>query len=344
MICAMTIIRREDWLGRLPDDILVSILDRLNVREAARTSVLARRWRHLPATLSRLTIDVRDFVAKPATTCREEEIARSNATVVEVTKSILARRVSSPDKIRSMCMAFFLREDDSISIGHAVGHIMAVLKIDIEFTVFTERDYTRCNQEDKINYGRLFRLFVDSCPIAFGGVTRLCLENLRFGESDIPNILIICKGLKHLSLSFCNAASGAIMKVEHCQLTELLIFNCCFEKVELNLLPKLAWLIFGAWKSRDPLILGHVPLLEAVSLSTVSLSHHKMVKLSEIFRGTSLRSLRLGFECERIWVQPESVTKRLAAVCHQLTFVNHKTLLKGVTSHGHCSSLKLLPT
>jgi hypothetical protein len=78
---------REDWIGRLPDDILVNILDRLSVREAARTSVLARRWRHLPPMLSRLTIDVRDFVPKPATTCHEEEIARSNATMVEVQRA-----------------------------------------------------------------------------------------------------------------------------------------------------------------------------------------------------------------------------------------------------------------
>ncbi|CAM0883131.1 unnamed protein product [Alopecurus aequalis] len=320
---------REDWLGPLPDDILVNVLDRLNIRDAARTSVLARRWQHLPAMLSRLTIDVRDFLAKPATTCHEEEIARSNTTMVEVTKGILARRVSSPNIIRSMCMAFFLREDDSISIGHAVGHIMTFDKIDIELTVLTERDHTLCNQDDKIDYGRRFRLFVDSCPVAFGGVTRLCLENLRFGESDIPTVLIACKGLKHLSLNDCNSASGTIMKVEHCQLSELLIFNCCFEKVELNSLPKLTWMIFGGWKSKDPLFLGHAPSLEAVSVSTISLSCHKMIKLSEIFGGTSPRSLRLGFECEKIWVQPESVTKRLASVFHQLTFVNLDKIPEG---------------
>ncbi|XP_071683268.1 uncharacterized protein [Lolium perenne] len=202
--------------------------------------------------------------------------------MVEVTKSILARRVSSPNKIRSM-----------------------------------------------YQLGILFRLFVDSCRIAFGGVTRLCLENLRFGESDIPNVLKVCKGLKHLSLSYCNATRGTIMKVEHSKLSELLIFNCCFEKVELNSLPKLIWMIFGGWKSKDPLFLGYVPLLEAVSLSTVSLSHHKMVKLTEMFGGTSPRSLRLGFECERIWVQPESVTKKLSSVFHQLKFVNLDNIAEG---------------
>jgi hypothetical protein len=153
---------REDRFPRLPDDILVNILDRLNVREAARTSVLARRWRHLSAVLSRLTIDVRDFVAKPGTTCREEGIELSNAAVVEVTKSILACRVSSPYIIRSMRMAFFLRDDECISIGHAVGHIMAFYTIDIEFTIFTEKEYSSYDLDDKIDYGRRFMSFVDA--------------------------------------------------------------------------------------------------------------------------------------------------------------------------------------
>jgi hypothetical protein len=205
--------------------------------------------------LSRLTIDVRDFVAKPSTTCREEGIEQSNAAVVEVTKIILARRVSSPNIIRSMCMAFFLRDGDCISIGHAVGHIMAFYTIDIEFTIFTERDETCCSQDDMIDYGRQFMSFFDACPIAFGGVTRLCLENLRFDESDIANVLNTCKRLKHLSLSHCSSETGAIMRVEHCQLSGLLIVNCHFEKLELNSLPKLTWMIFQGWRSQDPLFL-----------------------------------------------------------------------------------------
>jgi hypothetical protein len=239
-------------------------------------------------------------VAKPGTTCHKEGIELSNAAVVEVTKSILACRVSSPYIIRSMRVAFFLIDDDCISIGHAVGHIMAFYTINIEFTIFTEKEYSSYDLDDKIEYGRRFMSFVDACPIAFGGVTRLCLENLRFGESDIPNVLNTCKRLKHLSLSSCCSAAGAIVEVEHCQLSELLIFNSRFEKLKLNSLPKLTGMIFRGWRSQDPLFLGHVPLLETVSLSNSSFSWQKMVKLSEIFGSTSPRYLWLGFECEKV--------------------------------------------
>jgi hypothetical protein len=79
------------------------------------------------------------------------------------------------------------------------------------------------------------------------------------------------------------------MRVEHCQLSGLFIVNCRFEKLELNSLPKLTWMIFRGWRSQDPLFLGHVPLLETVSLSNHSLSWHKMVELSEIFGKIPLR-------------------------------------------------------
>jgi hypothetical protein len=219
--------------------------------------------------------------------------------VVEATKSILERRVSGSNKVRSMCMTFFLREDDSISIGHAIGHFMAFHSVEIDLRVLTEEECS-CNQDDMFEFGRRFRSFFDACPIAFAGVTRLYLENMTFGESDIPNVLTTCKGLKHLSLLYCNVAEGTIMRVEHSQLSELHIFATSFEKVKLISLPKLVWIVFRGWYFQCPLFLGHVPLLETVSLSAVNLSYFEMVKLSEIFGATSPRYLWLGFECEKV--------------------------------------------
>ncbi|ESR49055.1 hypothetical protein CICLE_v10033921mg [Citrus x clementina] len=36
----------DDRIGKLPDDILISILSRLTIDEAARASVLSYRWRY----------------------------------------------------------------------------------------------------------------------------------------------------------------------------------------------------------------------------------------------------------------------------------------------------------
>lgn len=313
----------DDRLSNLPEHILLTIIDRLDIRDAARTSVLSGRWRHLPAMLSQLVINVWDFL--DAFNCNNDEIVRGNEAVVKVTKSIIARRDLSRNTIHFLCMTFFLREDDPISIGHAVAHAMATQKVEIaEFTILTERDGIYCDDDDLVNYGRQFMLFVDACSNAFGGLTRLNLENLRFGESDIPNILNICKRLNHLRLFNCDSGSLTMLQVEHTQLSELAIVDCSFERVELSSLPKLTRIIFEGWISfQDPLSFGYVPLLDVVSLTNVGLSWHKMVRLSKFLRGTtSVRQLQLGFKSEKIWVQPECLTERMASVFYQMRFVN----------------------
>ncbi|XP_050274548.1 F-box/FBD/LRR-repeat protein At1g13570-like isoform X2 [Quercus robur] len=49
----------EDWIGigKLPDEILVSILSLLPMKQAIRTSVLARRWRYLWTSITHLEFD-----------------------------------------------------------------------------------------------------------------------------------------------------------------------------------------------------------------------------------------------------------------------------------------------
>lgn len=275
----------DDRLSNLPEHILLTIIDRLDIREAARTSVLSGRWRQLPAMLSQLVISVWDYL--DASKCDNDGIVRGNEAVVKVTKSILARRDLSRNTIQFLCMTFFLREDDPISIGHAVAHAMATQKVEIaEFTILTERDNMYCDDDDLVIYGRRFMLFFDACPNAFGGLTRLNLENLRFGESDIPNVLNACKRLNHLRLFNCDSGSWTMLQVEHAQLSVLAIVNCSFERVELNSLPKLTRIVFEGWISfQDPLSFGYVPLLDTVSLTNVSLSWHKMIKLSISFLG-----------------------------------------------------------
>jgi hypothetical protein len=49
---------RDDRLSSLPDDILLTVLDRCKAPNAARASVLFRRWSQLPAVLSGLTVKV----------------------------------------------------------------------------------------------------------------------------------------------------------------------------------------------------------------------------------------------------------------------------------------------
>ncbi|WVZ94729.1 hypothetical protein U9M48_040593 [Paspalum notatum var. saurae] len=53
----------EDIISKLPGDVLVLVLEKLNLRDAVRVGVLSRRWRCLiPNQLPRLHLDIKDFL------------------------------------------------------------------------------------------------------------------------------------------------------------------------------------------------------------------------------------------------------------------------------------------
>ncbi|XP_037454837.1 F-box/FBD/LRR-repeat protein At4g00160-like [Triticum dicoccoides] len=315
---------RDDRISSLPNDILVNILDRLDVRDAVRTSVLSRRWSQLPAMLPQLRINAQDILpSKIKTGMSDDELVRmSNAVVIKATKSILARRDPVECTIRLFSATFYLSDDAPLSVGHAVGSAMVTHKIEkAEFRVLTQKKRLECTIGDMLTYGKRFVLFFNKCLNAFAGLTRLCLQNLRFAESDfVSNILVTCKQLNYLGFLNCDTKSWITLQVEHAQLSELSIVNCRFDMVELTWLPKLTCLAFEIWIAfnEPPLSFGYVPLLEVLSLSNVAYNRHKMVKLSTFLGETSVLDLKLGFKCEKIWVQPECLAGRQAHVFHQL--------------------------
>ncbi|XBI50511.1 hypothetical protein VPH35_113900 [Triticum aestivum] len=289
-----------DRFSKLPDDILLNIVERLDITDVARTTILSRRWKQIPAMLSKIIITVGSFEPKRGrgTKLTSHDIARANTTVLEATRSILESRTRRLYTIHLMSMQFYLG-DDSIFIGQTVANTIATQKVaSVEFVILTEV-CTNCYVDDLLSYGKRFMVFFDSCPNAFGGLARLWLENLRLGESDFPKIFM-----------------------EHLQLRELVILDSSLERVDLKWVPKLTVLKFNGFISRDdPFCLGYVPQLQTVSITNVGLSWHKMLKLSELLGKTAISNLHLNFRCEKIWVKPEG-RKQLLPVFRKLSFVN----------------------
>uniref|UniRef100_A0ACD5YQL2 Uncharacterized protein n=1 Tax=Avena sativa TaxID=4498 RepID=A0ACD5YQL2_AVESA len=279
-------------------------------------------------------INAQDFLPEGVSNVNvsDDEMVRVNAAAVEATKSILRRRSPGVNIVRFLSAAFYLRDDVPISIGQAVGHIMETHMVEMaQFSVMTGKvGMDELEDDELVMYGREFMRFFDACQNAFRGLTSLDIENLRFSELDISNILITCKQLKHLRLNNCDSGDPSTLEVEHAHLSELSIVNCFLEQVKLIWLPQLTQMTFDGWINyQDPLVLGHVPLLETVSLSNIGYSFHNLVKLSEFLSTTSIRDLKLGFNSEKIWVQPECLTGSLASVFRQLRFVNLVNIPEG---------------
>uniref|UniRef100_A0A453MFX7 F-box domain-containing protein n=1 Tax=Aegilops tauschii subsp. strangulata TaxID=200361 RepID=A0A453MFX7_AEGTS len=75
----------EDRLSVLMDDVLLSILRKVDISTAVRTSSLSTRWRQLPWLLPELSIDVRHFLPVPcpdsiaANDCQQAMVALTKA-------------------------------------------------------------------------------------------------------------------------------------------------------------------------------------------------------------------------------------------------------------------------
>ncbi|KAF7091459.1 hypothetical protein CFC21_094036 [Triticum aestivum] len=212
-----------DRLSKLPDDVLLNIVERLDIADVARTTILSRRWKQIPAILSKIFIMVASFQPKhEGRKLTSDDIVRANTNVLEATRSILVKRAGGPHTIHLLRMQFYLG-DESIFIGHAVANTIATHKVaSVEFTILT-KVRTKFTNNDLLTHGRQFMSFLDSCPNTFGGLARLTLENLRLGESDFPKIFSICKQLEVLCLYHCDMGIESLLEVEHSQLSELTV-------------------------------------------------------------------------------------------------------------------------
>ncbi|CAM0948111.1 unnamed protein product [Alopecurus aequalis] len=318
---------RDDMLSNLPDDIVLNIVERLDIADATRTSILSRRWKQIPAMLSKIVIMVNSFEPCCDNWSILDDIARAraNATVHEATKHILESRTASDSyTIHAMCLQFYLGEESTISIGQTVAKAMVTHKVGtVEFRLLT-KVRARCTDADLRAQGAQFMSFVDACPNTFGGLTRLNLERMRLGESEFPQVFSICKQLKDLRLYCCDMGTLSLLELDHPQLSKVEIATCDFEKVHLKWLPKLSVLSHEYWISEhDPFSFGYVPLLQSVSIGNVGLSSFKTHRLSQLLSkaSSSIRELHLNFKCERIWVKPEG-RKQLSMVFHGLRYVN----------------------
>uniref|UniRef100_A0A0D9ZMB6 F-box domain-containing protein n=1 Tax=Oryza glumipatula TaxID=40148 RepID=A0A0D9ZMB6_9ORYZ len=281
---------QEDRLSALPDDILIHILDRLKTRDAVRTSVLSRRWRHLPGVLSKIILHVGSFKPKDGSMLAKDDLRiRSNISVIEATKSILAHK--SQCKINFLSVGFYLREE-SISIAHSINDAMANREIvSTKFIILQEKHGIQRMEDHKIICGKRFMSFSYACPRAFG-----CLKQL----------ILTCVRL--------------VLQMEHPTLIKMELVVCTFESVDLKSLPKLRTLIVDTWMGLEeiyPLSFGYVPQLSTLKLTYKGTARDKNIKLSEFLGNATIGALHPDFECGRIWIQPEH-PKLLAPVLRNL--------------------------
>ncbi|CAM0943325.1 unnamed protein product [Alopecurus aequalis] len=322
----------RDGLSKLPNDLLLNILERVDTLDAIRTCILSKQMLRLPTMLSHLFISV-GSISCHHNFAREfgiSDVLRISRAVADITDNILSTR--SPEiTINKLKIRFVLTDGDSISIGKSVARAMATQKVDAaEFEMVTEKSIDACSPDDLLHFGRQFNAFLGACPDAFAGLTHLWLRNMRFGELDIPIILSTCKRLESFRLSHCDSGIHSVLQIEHDQLVELMVHSGNYERIELTCAPKLQRVSCNNWFScEDPLSFGFVPQLSKLSLTKAGTRSCKTLELSQLLANVpSITGLRLDFQSEKIWVLPECPTL-LTPVLRKLQQVNMENIPEG---------------
>ncbi|KAL6893570.1 hypothetical protein ACP4OV_007668 [Aristida adscensionis] len=294
----------------LPTDILISILEKLALRDAVRAGALSWRWRSLPAQLPRLVLDYQDFLAVAENHDDDDvehyyaALAESADAMLTAAAALLASRGGGgggeEELPVSLAVRFLLRHN-YMPLGRVLDDAVAGGKVRaLELTVSTRwqvRDGGVHDAISMVRHGRRFRNLFGRCPAVFGGLTRLELENTLLGSSDeFGDVLDACARLEQLSLTWCAVEPKARWwRVHHSRLADLRISRCFFHNVDLAWLPRLESFACIGWLSpatQRPISFGHVPRLETLALSNI---HTPTVKLSEILANTAVTNLRLNF-------------------------------------------------
>ncbi|KAL6657466.1 hypothetical protein ACP70R_005246 [Stipagrostis hirtigluma subsp. patula] len=300
----------EDKISMLTDDILLSILGRLDIATAARTSVLSSRWKHLPWLLCELTIDVKDFLSVPLPDPIEvEHMDEAMAFLTKATRSFLDTH-RNETTITRLQLKLYLVNNYSDAIGPLVSEAIDTGTVkDLDLAIVDEKEPDDCCDEEMLQQACSVDRFFSAYPTVLRCLTRLSLYNLCFAEWDMHHLLFDCsKHLQHLYLFNCDDG-GSAWKIHapNSKLSVLELCFCCFGKLEVLCLPKLERLHWDSWISPyTPLSLGAVPSLKELNLICTATVSQQGFKLSKVLRdATAIENLTLNFCGEKIWIKPE---------------------------------------
>ncbi|KAK1646860.1 hypothetical protein QYE76_064665 [Lolium multiflorum] len=259
--------------SELPDDILLAILQLLDLRTAVRVGAVARRLMRLPRLLTDLVIDVGDLIP------HSWDFSPHTAEHVMATYTYATRWFLAPSKersIKSLRLAFHLKDPYLRSIGDAVVESGRAERL--EFAIRAQLNFRPRHVHHAV-FARRLMAFVAACPVAFGWLTSLTLQNISFSDSDMPDLLNAGNRLELLSLIRCGGSDleGPNLRIDapRSSLRALEIRDSLYPGIELTSLPKLDRLFcddsFEHWAGNFYVRFGDVPRLHHVNLSSLHL-------------------------------------------------------------------------
>ncbi|KAL6841869.1 hypothetical protein ACP4OV_028381 [Aristida adscensionis] len=280
----------KDRLSMFPDDILLSILVRVNITTAVRTSVLSWRWKHLPWLLRDVTMDVKDFLPVPQPKPLEiEHMDEAMSLLTLVTRSFLVSP-RSEGAITKLNLNVYQINNYVFEIGTLVSEAIDIGNIkDLNLAILDETKIDDCSEEQMLQQGTVVNELFSAYPSIFHCLTELSLHNVRSANWEIHHHLFeCCNKLQNLYLSNCDMGDA---------------------RLDLICLPKLEVLEWDTWfRPRSPLFFGVVPSLKELYLNGMATKYHEGFVLSEVLSDTaSIHNVKVDFQGEKLLISLSSV-------------------------------------
>ncbi|CAL5089223.1 unnamed protein product [Urochloa decumbens] len=325
----------RDRLSELPDHLLLVVLDKVrrdDVRLAARTCVLSKRWRGLPLMLPRLVLRADSFLpvrARAGSVLPMRRLHQATAKFADALRFFLATDAGGQRHIRRLTLHFPLikRRRRLHEIGRLVSAAAGRGEVGaLEVTLDTVEGTPSIRRDggDAVARGyarRFMRLFRAAPAVLVGSALRkLWLRNLCFRRAADPEgVLRACAALETLQLTYCWFAAASPLRVDagpRSRLRELAVEECCVERVHVVQAPELRHLTCANWFSHQhqacacPVTFapGSAPSLKKMTLTNRSAPGQlSCLKLSDLLENANpVEDLRLDFHHDRVWVQPEN--------------------------------------
>ncbi|PWA47361.1 FBD-like protein [Artemisia annua] len=198
----------NDFISRIPDDIIVSILSKITLKEAASTSNLSKRWRYLWCQIDSLDFDANEKLDKIALDYKLRIVERPKYInwVNRVTRQY---KGPSVNEFR-VCFDFDKTSKSAIDkwVEFAVGKRVKKLELDL-------LENGEMLRQPAKNYVFPIKIFDRSVKRQCEGMEMKFLKSLflkcvNVSEEALTRLLVSCSGLEQLSIH----GSGELVNVK----------------------------------------------------------------------------------------------------------------------------------
>ncbi|XP_073145134.1 putative F-box protein At1g67390 isoform X2 [Henckelia pumila] len=224
---------RKDRISQLPDDVISLIVSRLRTKDAVRTSVLSRRWKHVYTFVS----EVRFYcfrIYAGSSLCyniEDEKLSELKIKFVQAVDSFLHHH--SGCRITSFDLVCCFRGCISESFRRWMKCIgrLGVERLTIRYCSLNhvESNPHVFSPDILLGASSVKHLYLIGGSLQLSShkaLEDLDLTDVVFTSKSVENILLNCSNLQSLKLKFCVLPSKLHIHGPNLQLKTLTLFNC----------------------------------------------------------------------------------------------------------------------